>query len=101
MPLKPGTRFTYEGTTIEDDGAAVPHRVVINVTDLTKVIGGGRSLADTAKFARDTIKPALEQVDGVASVDVKDRELRGPIELRKLTGTRHLGFPSLTVSSLV
>ena len=40
MPLKPGTRYTYEGTTIEDDGTAVPHRVVINVTDLTKVIGG-------------------------------------------------------------
>jgi len=44
MPLKPGTRFTYEGTTIEDDGTAVPHRVVINVTDLTKVIGGIRTV---------------------------------------------------------
>src|SRR5262245_19946172 len=37
-PMKPGTRLTYEGTTIEDDGTAVPHRVIINVTDLTKVI---------------------------------------------------------------
>lgn len=44
MPLKPGTRYVYEGTTIEDDGTAVPHRVVINVTDLTKVIGGVRSV---------------------------------------------------------
>ena len=43
MPLKPGTRFTYEGTTIEDDGTAVPHRFVVNVTDLTKVIGGVRA----------------------------------------------------------
>jgi hypothetical protein len=43
MPLKPGTRYTYEGTTIEDDGTAVPHRFVVNVTDLTKVIGGVRS----------------------------------------------------------
>jgi hypothetical protein len=43
-PMKPGTRFTYEGTTIEDDGTAVPHRVIINVTDLTKVIGGVRSV---------------------------------------------------------
>lgn len=43
MPLKPGTRFTYNGTTIEDDGTAVPHRVVINVTDFTKVIGGVKS----------------------------------------------------------
>jgi hypothetical protein len=44
MPLVPGTRFVYEGTTIEDDGTAVPHRVVINVTDLTKVIGGVRTV---------------------------------------------------------
>jgi hypothetical protein len=43
MPLKPGTRFTSEGTTIEDDGTAVSHRVVITVTDLTKVIGGVRT----------------------------------------------------------
>ncbi|HXV64072.1 MAG TPA: hypothetical protein VEK15_25455 [Vicinamibacteria bacterium] len=44
MPMKPGTRYVYEGTTIEDDGTAVPHRVVINVTDFTKVIGGVRSV---------------------------------------------------------
>jgi hypothetical protein len=68
MPLKPGTRFVYEGTTIEDDGTAVPHRVVIHVTDLTKVIGGIRTLvtwdldysdgelveAELAFFAQDT-----------------------------------------------
>ena len=28
---------------VEDDGTAVPHRVVIHVTDLTKVIGGVRA----------------------------------------------------------
>src|SRR3990172_8198825 len=44
MPLQPGTRFVYEGTTIEDDGTAVPHPVEINVTDLTKVIAGIRSV---------------------------------------------------------
>ncbi|HEU5260051.1 MAG TPA: hypothetical protein VFU41_01375 [Gemmatimonadales bacterium] len=68
MPLKPGTRFVYEGTTIEDDGTAVPHRVVINVTDLTKMIGGVRTVitwdldysdgelveAELAFFAQDT-----------------------------------------------
>ncbi len=67
VPMKPGVRYTYEGTTIEDDGTAVPHRVVINVTDLTKVIGGVRSVvtwdldysdnqlveAELAFFARD------------------------------------------------
>jgi hypothetical protein len=68
MPLKPGTRFVFEGTTIEDDGTAVPHRIVINVTDLTKMIGGVRAAvtwdldysdgelveAELAFFAQDT-----------------------------------------------
>lgn len=40
MPLIPGTQFVYNGTTVEDDGQEVPHRIEINVTDLTKVIGG-------------------------------------------------------------
>lgn len=43
MPLKPGMRYVYEGTTVEDE-ESIPHRVVINVTDLTKVIDGVRSL---------------------------------------------------------
>jgi hypothetical protein len=68
MPLKPGTRLVYEGTTIEDDGTAVPHRIEIHVTDLTKVIGGIRTAvtwdldytdgelveAELAFFAQDT-----------------------------------------------
>ena len=44
MPMKPGTRYVYEGNTVEDDGKRVPHRVEINVTDLTKVIDGVRGL---------------------------------------------------------
>ena len=40
MPLTPGMRYVYEGTTVEDDGTAIPHRIEINVTDLNKVIGG-------------------------------------------------------------
>lgn len=43
MPLTPGTRLVYEGTTVEDDGKTVPHRIVVNVTDLTKVISGIRT----------------------------------------------------------
>ncbi|MCI0610019.1 MAG: hypothetical protein L0Z71_13285 [Anaerolineae bacterium] len=43
MPLKPGTQLVFEGETIEN-GESVPHRVVINVTDLTKVISGVRSV---------------------------------------------------------
>lgn len=44
LPMKPGMRYTYEGSTVEDDGTVVPHKVVINVTDMTKMIGGVRSL---------------------------------------------------------
>lgn len=43
LPLQPGTQWVYEGVTVED-GEEIPHRVVITVTDLTKVIGGVRSV---------------------------------------------------------
>ena len=43
FPLKPGTKFVYEGTT-EDAGETIPHRVDFIVTDLTKMIGGIRAL---------------------------------------------------------
>lgn len=49
--------------------------------------GGGRSLPETAKFAKDVLKPALEQVDGVASVDVKggaEREVQVDLDLAKI-----------------
>jgi len=44
MPLKPGTRWVYEGVTVEDDGTIVPHRFESIVTDLTKEIGGVSSV---------------------------------------------------------
>jgi hypothetical protein len=67
LPLEAGTRLVYEGTTVEDDGTAVPHRFVLTVTDLTKVIAGIRNVvtwdldysdgelveAELAFFARD------------------------------------------------
>jgi hypothetical protein len=43
LPLKPGTQWVYEGYTVED-GEQVPHRVIITVTDLIKVIDGVRSV---------------------------------------------------------
>ncbi len=43
FPLKPGTQWIYEGVT-EEAGLNIPHRVIINVTDLTKVIGGVRTV---------------------------------------------------------
>src|SRR5689334_7158473 len=44
FPLQPGMQYTYEGITVEDDGTSVPHRVIITVTDLTKVIGDVRTV---------------------------------------------------------
>jgi hydrophobic/amphiphilic exporter-1 (mainly G- bacteria), HAE1 family len=49
--------------------------------------GGGRSLPETAKFARDVIKPALEQIEGVASVEVKggaEREVQVDLDLARI-----------------
>ena len=43
MPMKPGMRFVYDGTSFED-GKAVPHRIIVNVTDLIKVIAGIRAV---------------------------------------------------------
>ncbi|MCW2809311.1 MAG: hypothetical protein JWQ93_3266 [Marmoricola sp.] len=38
-PLKPGTRYDYRGSSLEDD-ERLPHRVTTIVTDLTKVVDG-------------------------------------------------------------
>jgi hypothetical protein len=43
LPMKPGTRYTWEGSTQEGD-ERIPHRVVYTVTDLTKVVSGVRTL---------------------------------------------------------
>jgi hypothetical protein len=39
FPLKPGTRYEYDGSTFEE-GKTLSHRVVFTVTNLTKMIGG-------------------------------------------------------------
>jgi hypothetical protein len=44
LPMKPGMRYVYEGTTSKDDGKPVPHRIELNITDLTKVVMGVRVL---------------------------------------------------------
>lgn len=49
--------------------------------------GEGRSLPQIGQFARDVIKPALEQVDGVASVEVKggaEREVHVDLDRAKI-----------------
>lgn len=44
FPLIPGTRLTFEGATIGDEGERIPHRVEFTVTDMTKVIDGVRTV---------------------------------------------------------
>ena len=44
LPMKAGMRYVYEGTTSKDDGKPVPHRIELNITDLTKVVMGVRVL---------------------------------------------------------
>lgn len=59
--------------------------------------GAGRSLPETAQFARDVIKPALEQVDGVASVEVKggaEREIHVDLDRAKIDA---LGLSTIAV----
>ena len=43
LPMTPGTRLVFEGTTNEED-ELLEHKVVITVTDLTKVIDGINSV---------------------------------------------------------
>lgn len=43
LPMKPGTRMVYEGTTVED-GEKIAHRVIITITDMTKRIDGVNSV---------------------------------------------------------
>src|SRR4051812_29818102 len=38
MPLTPGKQLVYEGSTIDDDGKRVSHRIIYTVTDLVKRI---------------------------------------------------------------
>ncbi len=59
--------------------------------------GAGRSLPEIGQFARDVIKPALEQVDGVASVEVKggaEREVHVDLDRAKIDAL-HLSAVSL------
>ena len=44
FPLKPGTLYTWEGTTVDDEGVQEPHSVIFTVTDLTKEINGVRTV---------------------------------------------------------
>src|SRR5882724_4718846 len=40
LPLRPGTRFTWDGSAVDEEGDSERHSSTFTVTDLTKVIGG-------------------------------------------------------------
>jgi hypothetical protein len=44
MPMKPGTKWVYEGTAVDDEGNTVNRRIEFTVTDLTKEIDGVRTV---------------------------------------------------------
>jgi hydrophobic/amphiphilic exporter-1 (mainly G- bacteria), HAE1 family len=57
----------------------------------------GKSLADIAKYARDVLKPSLEQVDGVAAVEVKggaEREVHVDLDRARIDA---LGLSPLAI----
>jgi hypothetical protein len=60
LPLKPGTRWTWEGTTVDDEGQKEPHKVIFTVTDLTKVIDGIRTVVC---WDRDFADGELEEAE--------------------------------------
>ena len=59
FPLKPGTQYTWEGTTVDDEGVQEPHSVIFTVTDLTKEIDGVRAVVCWDRdFADDELEEA-------------------------------------------
>jgi hypothetical protein len=54
FPLRPGTRLSYRGQTIED-GERIGHTVTFVVTDLTKVIDGVRNVVIWERDYKDGV----------------------------------------------
>ena len=52
MPYKPGTEWVVEGVLLED-GERIPHRITFAITDLTKEIGGVRTVVAWIEDRRD------------------------------------------------
>ena len=45
MPMQPGTRWTHEGSAVDDEGNSFTRRIEFTVTDLTKEIAGVHTVA--------------------------------------------------------
>ncbi len=68
LPLKPGTRWVWEGSTKEEDGR-IPHGIVFTVTDLTKVVNGVRTVVG---WDRDYTDGKLEEAEIIFLAQDKD-----------------------------
>lgn len=44
MPMQPGTQWVYQGTALDDEGNIISRTIEFTVTNLTKEIGGVRTL---------------------------------------------------------
>jgi hypothetical protein len=60
FPLKPGMRYIWDGTTVDEEGDEEAHSVVFTVTDLTKVIDGVRTVVC---WDRDIVDGELEEAE--------------------------------------
>jgi len=57
FPLAVGTQFTYQGRIVQD-GEAKPHSVTFTVTDMSKVVGGVRTVV---AWDRDFLNGELQE----------------------------------------
>ena len=60
FPMKPGLRMTFEGTSVTDEGVTIKRKMQINVTGLTKTIGGIKSVVS---YDLDWAKGALVEAE--------------------------------------
>jgi hypothetical protein len=72
MPLKPGTCWTWEGSTVDEEGVTEPHTVVFTVTDLSKEIDGVRTIVC---WDRDFADGELEEQEIVFFAQDNDRNV--------------------------
>lgn len=60
LPLTPGMRYIWDGMTVDEEGDEESRSVVFTVTDLTKVIGGVRTVVC---WDRDIVDGELEETE--------------------------------------
>ncbi len=62
FPLVPGTRYVWEGSAFDDEGQPLERMVIFTVTDLTKVIGGVRTVVGWDRDFNDGVMGESELI---------------------------------------